>query len=169
MKTLELVVNCLIDTGVSAIVGFEREKFETAAAAIPGLESTPASRAATPAAAPVLESNTYTIAFQGAEAVVWNAITNVQNLSIAPVVTQVSFRNLNKSLQFSEGAENTGGAGVNPLEALFAAHAAKPVAEEPKVVDPLAAKKLVAGTELVEAQVTFKVYQLPMAANPSRN
>lgn len=170
MKTLEMVVNSLIETGVSAIVGFEREKFEAAAAAIAGMESTPSPRATPSAApAPVLESNTYTIVFQGSESVVWTALANVQNLPIAPVVTQVSFRNLNKSLQFSEGTESGGNAGVNPLEALFAAHAGKPAAEEAKIIDPLAAKKLVAGTELVEAQVTFKVYQLPMAATPPGN
>jgi hypothetical protein len=172
MKTLEMVVNSLIDTGVSAVVGFEREKFE-AVVPLPGLESpAPAPARSTTTSSPpppVLESNTYTIAFHGAEPVVWQAVTNLQNLPIAPVVTQVSFRNLNKSLQFSEGAESGGNAGVNPLEALFAAHAAKPAAADTKSVDPLAAKKLVAGTELVEAQVTFKVYQLPMAANPSGN
>ena len=169
LRTLELVINSLIDSGVSAIVGFEREKFEAAAAALNSMETqtTPRTPAAATAPAPVLESNTYTIAFQGSEPVVWSALTNLQNLPVAPVVTQVSFHNLNKSLQFSEGAESGGNAGVNPLEALFAAHAAKPAGDEPKVVDPLAAKKLVAGTELVEAQVTFKVYQLPMAANPT--
>lgn len=169
MKTLEMVVNSLIDTGVSAVVGFEREKFETVVP-LPGAE--PPAPARTPSSSPpppVLESNTYSIAFHGAESVVWQAITNLQNLPIAPVVTQVSFRNLNKSLQFSEGAEGGGNAGVNPLEALFAAHSAKPAAAETAAFDPLAAKKLVAGTELVEAQVTFKVYQLPMAANPSGN
>ena len=171
MKTLEMVVNSLIDSGVSAIVGFEREKFEAAATALNALETQPAPRAATAASvpAPVLESNTYTIVFHGAESVVWTALANLQNLPVAPVVTLVSFRNLNKSLQFSEGTESGGNAGVNPLEALFAAHAAKPADEEPKIIDPLAAKKLVAGTELVEAQVTFKVYQLPMAATSPGN
>ncbi len=166
MKTLEMVVNSLIDSGVSAVVGFEREKFETVPP-VSGLE-TPAARAPAAVPAPVLESNSYTIAFHGAEPVVWSALVNLQNLPIAPVVTKVQFRNLNKSLQFSEGTgEATGAGGINPLEAIFAAHAAKPASDEPKVLDPLAAKKLVAGTELVEAQVTFKVYQLPMAANPS--
>lgn len=169
LKTLEMVINCLIDTGVSAVVGFEREKFEAAAAALNTMETQATPRAAAAAPAPVLASNTYTIAFQGSEPVVWSALTNLQNLPVAPVVTQVSFHNLNKSLQFSEGTEAAGNAAVNPLEALFAAHAAKPAADEPKAVDPLAAKKLVAGTELVEAQVTFKVYQLPMAANPAGN
>ena len=169
MKTLEMVVNSLIDSGVSAVVGFEREKFE-AVPAVPALEmmSAPARAAVAAAPAPVLDSNTYTIAFHGAESVVWSALASLQNLPIAPVVTKVQFRNLNKSLQFSEGtADTAGGFGVNPLEALFAAHASRPADDESKVFDPLAAKKLVAGTELVEAQVTFKVYQLPMAANPS--
>lgn len=171
MKTLEMVVNSLIDSGVSAVVGFEREKFESAIP-LPGMDAptpAPARAASSAPPPPVLDSNTYTIAFHGAEPVVWSALANLQNLPIAPVVTQVSFRNLNKSLQFSEGAEGGGNTGVNSLEALFAAHAAKPATEETKIVDPLASKKLVAGTELVEAQVTFKVYQLPMAATPPGN
>ena len=166
MKTLEQVVNALIDAGVNAIVSCRREKFDVPIAATSGsLETTSAPKAAV--AAPVLDSNTFTISFQSSEPVAWSAISKLQNLPMAPVVTRVSFRNLNQSLQFIEGGgPGEGGNTGDPLAALFAVHAGKEPADN-KPIDPLAARKLVAGAERVEAQVTFKVYQLPPSAKHS--
>ncbi|MFO1528652.1 MAG: hypothetical protein U1F77_02685 [Kiritimatiellia bacterium] len=162
MKTLEQqVVNALIDAGVNAVVSCRREKFDVPVAASSGSpETAPAPKAAV--AAPALDANTFTISFQSSEPVAWSAISKLQNLPMAPVVTW-PFRTSTRACSSSRAAALRA-ATRGSSRPVRRACRCEPADNKP--IDPLAARKLVAG-RTGRACVTLKVYQLPPSAKHS--